>query len=206
MPIRRDIRCLYPSQWKKISSQVRFTRAGGHCEHCGRPHDARLHCLPDGRWYDEKTQTWRDGRNRSALWPDLIEMTESRITRVILAAAHLNHDPRDNRMRNLHALCQRCHLMHDRQHHRLQRWITYRGRYALGDLFLGPYEVLRISSSAAIAAAMASKSLAPGRASRPKAPGGRSTPVHHLSPWFGSSKRMPPVRPPEAQGRASPGA
>jgi hypothetical protein len=68
-----------------------------------------------------------------------LEATHGRTTRVILAAAHLNHDPTDNRLRNLHALCQRCHLLHDRVQHQAQRWVTYRRRWAIGDLFLGPY-------------------------------------------------------------------
>jgi hypothetical protein len=64
-----------------------------------------------------------------------------RHTRVILAAAHLDHDPRNNRLRNLRSLCQRCHMIHDRPHHLAQRRITYLLRRALGDLFLGPYSV-----------------------------------------------------------------
>ena len=111
----------------------------GRCQRCGRPHKVQLRCLPDGRWYDEHARTWRDGRNRPAHWPDLLEVTHGRTTRVVLAAAPLNHDPTDNRLRNLQALCQRCHLLHDRVHHRVQRWITYRRRWAIGDLFLGPY-------------------------------------------------------------------
>jgi hypothetical protein len=56
---------------------------------------------------------------------------------VVLAAAHLDHDPAHNRLRNLRALCQRCHMIHDRKHHRMQRWITYRNRQALGDCSWG---------------------------------------------------------------------
>ncbi|MGH7038490.1 MAG: hypothetical protein ACREE4_14535 [Stellaceae bacterium] len=62
-----------------------------------------------------------------------------RQTRVVLAAAHLDHDPANNRMGNLRSLCQRCHMVHDRPHHQEQRRMTYRLRRALGDLFLGPY-------------------------------------------------------------------
>jgi len=62
-----------------------------------------------------------------------------RRTRVILAAAHLDHDPSNNRWRNLKSLCQRCHMIHDRPYHLMQRRITYLLRRALGDLFLGPY-------------------------------------------------------------------
>jgi hypothetical protein len=64
---------------------------------------------------------------------------------VILAAAHRDHDPTNNRLGNLQSLCQRCHLTHDRAWHLLQRWITYRLRYARGDLFLGPYRHGRIA-------------------------------------------------------------
>jgi hypothetical protein len=56
-----------------------------------------------------------------------------------LAAAHLDHDPANNRLRNLRGLCQRCHIIHDRPHHLAQRRITYLLRRASGDLFLGPY-------------------------------------------------------------------
>ena len=62
-----------------------------------------------------------------------------RPTRVVLAAAHLDHDPSNNRLRNLKSLCQRCHMIHDRPHHLARRRITYLLRRALGDLFLGPY-------------------------------------------------------------------
>ena len=51
----------------------------------------------------------------------------------------MNHDPARSGPRNLRAWCQRCHLAHDRPWHLLQRWISYRLRYACGDLFLGPY-------------------------------------------------------------------
>jgi hypothetical protein len=50
------------------------------------------------------------------------------MTRVVLAAAHLDSDPTNNRLKNLRALCQRCHMLHDRPHHLVQRWITYRRR------------------------------------------------------------------------------
>jgi hypothetical protein len=58
---------------------------------------------------------------------------------VVLAAAHLDHDPSNNRPRNLRALCQRCHLLHDRPEHRRRRRTTILLRRALGDLFTGSY-------------------------------------------------------------------
>jgi hypothetical protein len=60
-------------------------------------------------------------------------------TRVILAAAHLDHDPANCVPSNLRSLCQRCHMLYDKPYHLAQRKVTYRMRWALGDLFLGPY-------------------------------------------------------------------
>lgn len=141
MPIRPELRALYPSHWRELSRRVRFERAGGRCQSCGRPHLAQLRCLPDGRWFDEKASIWRDRRGRPARWPDLIEAIRFKTTRVVLAAAHLDSNPANNRLANLKSLCQRCHMLHDRPHHLAQRQITYRRRSALGDLFLGPYAV-----------------------------------------------------------------
>jgi hypothetical protein len=117
MPIRRELRSLYPAHWSEISRRVRFERAHGVCQGCGRPHGATVRCLPDGRWYDSARQTWRDRRGRTTRWPDLEQMVRLRTTRVVLAAAHLDHDPTNNRLRNLRSLCQRCHMLHDRPHH-----------------------------------------------------------------------------------------
>lgn len=99
----------------------------------------RVKCLPDGRWFDGLGCDWRDGVGKPAAWPNIVEATRQRITLVVLGTAHLDHNPRNNRMRNLRALCQRCHLAYDAEHHRHQRWLTYRRRWALADLFLGSY-------------------------------------------------------------------
>lgn len=45
-------------------------------------------------------------------------MTESK---VVLTTAHLNHTPEDCRDEVLKAMCQRCHLAHDREHHAASR-------------------------------------------------------------------------------------
>jgi hypothetical protein len=73
-------------------------------------------------------------------------MVPGRTTCVVLAAAHLDHDPSHNRLRNLKS--QRCRLLHDRPYHRAQRWITFRRRYATGDLFLGLYALSQIGDDA----------------------------------------------------------
>jgi hypothetical protein len=140
-PIRRQYRWFYPIDWPQLSAVIRFERANGACEQCGRRHLELVRHLGDGRWWDEDLQAWRDGRGRRLRFrADLPSPAAARITKVVLATAHLDHDPTNNRPRNLAALCQRCHMIHDRSEHILRRWITYRTGQAIGDLFLGLYE------------------------------------------------------------------
>ncbi len=54
MPIRRHHRWLYPIDWRELSASIRFRRAKGRCEGCGRPHGRVVLHLGDGRWWDEE--------------------------------------------------------------------------------------------------------------------------------------------------------
>src|SRR3546814_18936790 len=58
-----------------------------------------------------------------------------RITRGYIAGPNLTHDPTDNAPRNLAALCQRCHMIHDADEHRRRRWLNAYRRRAVADLF-----------------------------------------------------------------------
>lgn len=149
MPIAREHRWLYPIDWRELSAFIRFERAKGRCEHCRRPHGRIVRHLGDGLWWDEDRGSWRDGRGRlvrrlgapSALAEAQFSLdgiappSRVRTTRVILASAHLNHDPGDNRPRNLAALCQRCHMRHDAGEHRRRRWHNAFRLRAIRDLF-----------------------------------------------------------------------
>ena len=52
----------------------------------------------------------------------------------MLAAAHLDRDPTHcgRRHKNLEALCQRCHHLHERPEHRRRIWLTLRRRRVAG--------------------------------------------------------------------------
>ena len=71
MPIKAEMRWFYPIDWPQLSNYVRFERAGGACQCCGRPHGEIVRCLPDGRWYDEARQTWRNHRGCRLIRPIL---------------------------------------------------------------------------------------------------------------------------------------
>ncbi len=106
MPIRRELRPFYRSlEWRAIRARV-LARAGGVCEWCGKPDRKHVWVALDG-----SGQWWPRGQKPEGP-PEMF-----RYIQVVLTVAHLNHDWRDNRDENLAALCQRCHLAHDRQFH-----------------------------------------------------------------------------------------
>ena len=131
----------------QLSAMIRFARAGGRCESCGRPHGELVLHLGDGGWREEKRETWRNGQDRPLRQlprPEALPVGVLRFTtRVVLACAHVDHGPTNNRPRNLTALCQLCHLILMGQtygaEHQHRRWLTLRRRKASGVLFQGPY-------------------------------------------------------------------
>lgn len=99
----------YPKNWNAIAQTIKHN-ANWSCQECGRPcrkpgvpWKVFIHWLcdhPERRWIKET-----------------LEKDREKVQRFTLTVAHLNHDTRDNRIENLKALCPRCHLAHDRDHH-----------------------------------------------------------------------------------------
>lgn len=134
MPIRPENRWFYPIDWPQLSNAIRFGRARARCERCKRPHMRRVLHLGDGRWWDADARRWRSdcGKIMGVRGPVLANV---RSTYVVLACAHLDHDPGNNDPTNLAALCQRCHMLHDAAEHRWQRWWNAFRRRAIRELF-----------------------------------------------------------------------
>lgn len=138
MPIRPENRWLYPIDWEQLSATVRFKRAGSRCERCARPHLRRIAHLGDGRWWDADAGHWRSPRGRRTSPKGGLALSSIRTTKVVLACAHLDHDPGNSTLANLAALCQRCHLLHDAAEHRWQRWWNRFRHRAIRDLYEDP--------------------------------------------------------------------
>lgn len=107
MPIKPENRGKYPANWDQLRSDVLFI-AGHHCQ--GTPQ------FPDCRAENGE----RHPETRS---------------RVVLTIAHMDHNPENNQLSNLRALCQRCHLTWDAAQHAQNARKTRRERLRIPDLF-----------------------------------------------------------------------
>lgn len=108
MPLRRE---LYPPNWAAISKSIR-EREGQKCKWCGVPNHERGARDRYGVWHNVSDIDSMKSDTGFALFGDY-----PKIIKIILTVAHIDHDPSNNADENLAALCQRCHLNHDREHH-----------------------------------------------------------------------------------------
>ncbi len=123
----------YPKDWKLRSRFVRFVRARNKCEWCGVENGSIGARSPvNGKWY---TQRDMDGMNSDCgwrLWPK----GYPKVIRVVLTVAHVyDMDKMNASLLNLAALCQRCHLNHDRDHHKENAAKTRKRKAGLMDMF-----------------------------------------------------------------------
>ena len=138
MPIRADQRSRYPKDWPEISKRIR-ERAGGKCEQCGVPNrmlisrsiDRDKFMDMDGNVHDATTGEHL-GTCRGSEWDGLP------VIMIVLTVSHRDHTPENCADENLWALCQRCHLLYDRDHHRQTARANWVRRWAMGDLFDQP--------------------------------------------------------------------
>lgn len=112
MPIHRDQRHRYPVDWKAISARVREA-AGHRCQRCD-VRDRAWGFRQLGEFFEIEQM---EGRPHPPFRLD-VDGVPRRIIEIVLTVAHLDHQPENNTDNNLQALCQRCHLNHDRPHHR----------------------------------------------------------------------------------------
>ena len=126
MPIRRHHRWLYRS----TGASCRPRSASGVPRGAAKPaggHTGAWSCTSETGG-GETTRSiagviWT-GRWVRRLKPLHSLLERTRTTRVVLATAHRDHDPTNNDASNLAALCQRCHILHDKDEHLRRRRLT----------------------------------------------------------------------------------
>lgn len=93
----------YPKNWLTQIRPTILMRDGNHCKFCGVANGQKYLVI----------------HGKRILWTSEIEKKYwySKPKIVVLTVAHLDHDLSSNELDNLAALCQRCHLEHDRDQH-----------------------------------------------------------------------------------------
>lgn len=117
MPIRAELRHHYSGSAWLLTRQSILTRAGHKCEWCRKPNRKEVTQRTwHGRMWWRTASLWRDHTGKRVLFP-MNAMYRETVVEVVLTIAHLNQTAGDDRPENLAALCQWCHLKHDRQQH-----------------------------------------------------------------------------------------
>ena len=139
MPIRAEHRWLYAIDWPQLSAVIRFERAEGA---------ASIVLGRMGVWFASSatvgggTRTKAPGATSAGVWSRALcpsRSTTHRRRGCFLRRPTSTTTPANSHPRNPAALCQRCHLLHDRPEHQRRRWITMRMRRRPVNHFLGVY-------------------------------------------------------------------
>ncbi len=100
----------YPANWKDVIRPDILRREQFHCKHCGIEHKAR--------GYRDVARNFVKCDENLEIWA---KRSGKRVFTIILTIAHLDQDIKNNDYSNLAALCQKCHLHHDRPFNEVKR-------------------------------------------------------------------------------------
>ena len=139
MPIRPDLKPLYPDTWEEIRTKI-LTRAGNRCERCYLNNGA--FGLRDKKGAFHHSWEWDH-----KAFDDDDYFDGAKPFTVVLTIAHLDHDVTNNDGMenggpalpvddaNLLALCCQCHNRHDGSHRQINRGLTLDTKRGQGRLF-----------------------------------------------------------------------
>lgn len=122
----------YHPYFKQISRFVRLIRAQGKCEGCGIANYTVQEWLDNQVRYLTHFDTVQEARRfarREGMQHVRFKDQGVWFTVIVLTTAHLDHNIENNDLDNLKALCQRCHLFHDRIDNADRRRYGRHGRF-----------------------------------------------------------------------------
>lgn len=143
----------YPKNWKTEIRPAILKRADNCCEMCGIANHAVGYRDKAGLFHPTRGNVIHDLAGEGISYPLLtpisykeakaiadsnnenLEQEERRYIVVVLTIAHLDHDTTNNDYSNLKALCNRCHLRYDIEHHKRNSRATIEKKKALQRLF-----------------------------------------------------------------------
>jgi hypothetical protein len=120
MPIRATERPKYGPDWQETRQRV-LNRATDCCEECGVRNHAWGWRDHGGMFHGEDTAKLQKMGHRRTPFLLTTNQGPMKIIRIVLTVSHQDHNPSNNDLGNLKALCQRCHLRYDQELHRQTR-------------------------------------------------------------------------------------
>lgn len=131
----------YPADWRTVIRPRILARAENKCEQCRVPNGAWV-CR--GMWGGVVCWQDDDGNIYSAengnpmgesYVGDVWGEQDKGLVKIVLTVAHLDHNTENNADGNLKALCQKCHLNHDKEFHQNNSRATRNKNRGLQNLF-----------------------------------------------------------------------
>jgi hypothetical protein len=116
----------YPSNWKTEIRPLVLLRADNCCEFCGVRNYSVGHRDKDGSFNKTCGNQHHDKAGNGELpYKEAVELMrhckyscdDYNLIVIVLTIAHLDHNIENNDYSNLKALCQKCHLDYDKEHH-----------------------------------------------------------------------------------------
>ncbi len=115
----------YPTNWKtEIVPKVK-ARDNNSCAFCGVKNysvgyrqNSKFVPTAGNEWHDKAGNGELSYKEARELVKHSNEFADDNLIVIVLTVAHLNHDINNNDLSNLKALCQKCHLDYDKDHHK----------------------------------------------------------------------------------------
>ena len=126
----------YPANWKTEIRPAILKRAENCCEFCGAKNYSKGVRQFDGTFTEIPIEPTRM-LNDEQMWLQEFwaNMNGFKVITIVLTIAHLDHDIANNDYNNLKALCQKCHLNYDKEHHSKNSRATRNFKKGLQELF-----------------------------------------------------------------------
>lgn len=108
----------YHPDWLTVIRPAILERAGNKCEQCNVLNGK---IILRGNWhgvdcYQDDDGTIFDASNSEVIGGDYLGEVHptNKMIKIVLTVSHTDHDIKNNDYSNLKALCQRCHIQHDK--------------------------------------------------------------------------------------------
>jgi len=115
----------YPDNWKTEIRPAILKRANNCCEECGISNHSIIIRLPRNQWRYINSVEYDMIRSKivNSLYSKKGAIKKLGFTEIVLTIAHMDHDKlnHDVNLDRLKALCQKCHLKYDINHHTQNR-------------------------------------------------------------------------------------